>query len=91
MEITSLEQYTMLLGIHAAALTTLHEIQRVSCNNGMLDDDEIELARTIMHEIQRLLTTMDDQCHAVGARFPGGWEGIKSSIINKLHTGSKEI
>ena len=44
----------------------------------------MELARTIMHKIQRLLTTMDDQCHAVGARFPGGWEAIKDTIRHNI-------
>jgi hypothetical protein len=84
MKIDNLEDYVICLGVYSAALMSLHNDQKTTINKGILSDDEIGAAETITHEINRLLTVINDQCVTVARRSPDGWDGLFVKIKQRL-------
>jgi hypothetical protein len=82
-DIKTLEDYLIHLGMLGIGVRTLQETNTHAIKIGILNDDEIENAKTIIHEINRLFTTLDDQVKLVLSRTD------KDS--NNLNTRIKEI
>lgn len=83
-EIVDLESYLLNLGIMALSINTIAKQQQQALNIGILNDDETENSRTIIYEVQRLLTVMDDQLRLVGLRSPVEWSELMKKVAGKL-------
>lgn len=84
MKVESLQDYLILLGLHALSIKNMVALQAKATRLGILEADELEAAQTIRHLSDRLVTAMSDQCHLVGLRVPEGWDGIMQEIKEKL-------
>lgn len=85
MENYQLEDYAQVLGAYAGVLFTLWGHQNKAIESGFLTNDEIENAKTVCHCVDRLMTTLNDQCRLIGARTPGGWKEVVRKCVEKFN------
>jgi hypothetical protein len=79
-KLKTLEEYGASLLSSMISLKTLAAFQHVAFNKGLLDDDESETAKTILWEIERLLSLYKSQVNHVLDRT----ELKEEDILNNL-------
>ena len=70
----NLETYLLALGKLALMINILSEEQRQYIRQGILTDDEIELAETIKYQCKKLHIKIDDQVRLVASRTEKTWD-----------------
>lgn len=82
--ISTLEEYLLHMAMFSISLNGLAKLQQIAHNKGIFNDDEIENARTIQYEIDRLFTVLNDQVHLVSSRTPIEWTDVLRSVKSLL-------
>lgn len=84
MQIETLEDYLIALGLIGAQLQVLQELQKRVLRIGILLDDEAEQVETIDYQIKKICASIESQLRLVSERNPDGWKETLEKIKGKL-------
>lgn len=89
--VQSLEDYLIHLGVLAVSLRSMAELHKLCVKRGIFNDDEIENARTVVYEIQRIFIVINDQIGLVTSRTGQEWEDILKEVVESLPSKKTDL